>query len=183
MKYCAIFVDNFDDIEAITVINLLRRAAIDIDIYGIRSNIIKSFTKVSYNTDFIFNFSDNINTENYNGIILSGGPGVVNLFENYELIKIVKQFSNENKLIFAICGAPVILEKAGILKCKNYTCNPKVENLITSGKFINKNVVIDDNIVTSRALGTSMEAALTLVEIIKSKAEKEQLCKEFLINN
>jgi protein deglycase len=181
-KYCVFLGHNFDDIEAITIINILRRSDIELNVYGIDDELIKSFVGMQYKVDLVFRKCTDINVSDYNGILLPGGPGVEGLLQNYEIIKIVQKFYNENKMVFAICGAPVILEKAGVLKNKKYTCMPSVTSMIKSGLRIDDKVVVDGNVVTSMALGTSMDAALKLVEIIKSKEKARETANKHFID-
>lgn len=181
-KYCVLLGQNFDDIEAITIINILRRSDIELDVYGVNDELIKSFVGMQYKVDHVFRKCFDIEVSDYNGILLPGGPGVKCLLQNNEIISIAKKFYLDNKLVFAICGAPLILEKAGILENKKYTCIPSVTSMIKSGSRINDKVVVDGNIITSMALGTSMDAALKLVEIIKSKEKASETAKNYYID-
>ncbi|MDP4153843.1 MAG: DJ-1/PfpI family protein [Bacillota bacterium] len=168
-KYCMLLGNNFDDIEGITVINILRRSDISLDIFSVSQNTVSSFTGMTYLINNVFNFLEDISTEEYDGILLPGGRGVLELAKNTEVISLVRKFYDEGKLVFGICGAPIILDKAGALDGKKYTCLPSVVSMIHSGNCIDEKVVVDSNVVTSKALGTSMDAALKLVEVIKSK--------------
>ncbi|WP_042205329.1 DJ-1/PfpI family protein [Paenibacillus durus] len=181
-KYCAFLGHNFDDIEAITIINILRRSDIVLDVYGIDEELIKSFTGVQYKVDQVFKKCSDIDVSEYKGLLLPGGPGVERLLQNNEIIDLVHQFNSENKLVFAICGAPIILDRAGVLENRNYTCLPAVSSLIKSGSRVDDKVVVDGNVITSKALGTSMDAALKLVEIIKSKEKAIETAENYYIN-
>lgn len=181
-KYCVLLAQNFDDIEAITIINILRHSDIELDVYGVNDELIKSSVGMQYKVEHVFRKCSDIKVVDYNGILLPGGPGVKHLFQNNEIINLVKKFYFDTKVVFAICGAPVILEKAGILENKKYTCHPSVTSMIKSGSRIDEKVVVDGNIITSMALGTSMDAALKLVEIIKSKEKADETAKNYYID-
>lgn len=181
-KYCVFLGQHFDDIEAITIINILRRSDIMLDVYGVDDEFIKSFTGVQYKADYVFKKFSDIDVSEYKGILLPGGPGVERLLQNHELIHLVHKFNSESKLVFAICGAPVLLDKAGVLEKRKFTCLPAVTSLIKSGTRVDEKVVVDGNVITSKALGTSMDAALKLVEMIKSKEKAIETAKNYYID-
>lgn len=180
-KYCILLGNGFDDIEAISIINLVRRAEINIDIYGINTKQITSFTKVIYYTDFIFSNYNDIDINDYNGLLLPGGPGVTDLLKNEQLIKLISCFGSADKIIYAICGAPVLLYKAGLLKNKKYTCLPSVAEMIKDGNRIDEKVVIDGRLITSKALGTSFHGAVEFISMVGSKEHKDKLMNSYYI--
>lgn len=180
MKYSIIIGNNFEDVEAITQIDILRRAGITIDIYGAGNDKIRSRSNIIYQADKVFNKESDMDTGQYDGILIPGGPGVDELVKNEALLKTVKRFFDSGKLVFAICAGPRVLDKAGILKGKRYTSYP--DTVIENGTWLDEKVVIDANIITSQGVGTSLEAAIKLVEIIHSKAEADQQAKKVLYN-
>jgi len=116
------------------------------------------------------NFS-NVNTNNFAGIVLIGGNGSRNYWNNVELHSIVKSFFNSEKIIAAICSAPVILAKSGILKNKSATCNPdeKME-LINSGiDYKDRNVVIDGNVITADGPKSAVQFTEAVLHLLKQK--------------
>ena len=179
--YCIMLGNNFEDVEALAVIDILRRAKIPVEIFGVGSDKIKSRSNIIYFTEKIFTTEKDIDPSIYEGILLPGGPGVGELAENQELLKTIKEFHRQKKLIFAICAAPLLLDKAGVLEGKKYTCYPGTE--IKSGTFVDRKVVIDENIITSRSVGTALDAALKLVEVIKSKDEAMHLAEKIVYEN
>ncbi len=172
MKYCMIMGENFEETEAVTVIDLLRRAAVTVDIYGVGSSSIRGRSGLTVSTDRILKDESDIDSREYNGILIPGGPGAAELAKNEILLRIVREFNKENKLIFAVCAAPMVLDRAGILKGRNYTCFPGTE--ILTGNRLEDRVVIDGNIITSQGVGTSLDAAIKLVEIIVSPDESRK---------
>ena len=182
-KYCAIFGDGFDDIEAVTLVNLLRRSDIEVDVYGVRSKNIVSFTRMTYVADFIFSERDDIDCGAYDGILLPRGPGVLELLRNPALLSLIKDFSDAGKLMYAICGAPLLLEKAGVLQNRTFTCLPSVSEMIKTGTRLEKNVVVDRNLVTSKALGTSLDGALALIGVIASEGKRKEIMDHYYLEN
>jgi 4-methyl-5(b-hydroxyethyl)-thiazole monophosphate biosynthesis len=161
--------DNFEETEAVTAIDLLRRAKVEIVIYGLGGDLIKGRSGLTIKTDRILNSTGDIDVNEYSGILIPGGPGAEKLAANEVVLQIVRNFNMQKKLIYAICAAPMVLDRAGILKDKNYTCFPGTA--INSGRRLEEKVVIDGNIVTSQGVGTSLDAAIKLVEIIVSPEE------------
>ncbi len=172
MKYCMIMGENFEETEAVTAVDLLRRAGVTVDIYGVGSSSIRGRSGLTINTDRILNQASDIDVKEYRGILIPGGPGSSSLAKNEAILTIVREFNKENKLIYAICAAPMVLDRAGILKGKKFTCFPGTE--ILAGERLEDRVVIDGNIITSQGVGTSLDAAVKLVEIIVSPAESRK---------
>jgi len=180
-RFCLILGNNFDDIEAIAVIDLLRRAGVAIDLYGIGCNRIRSASGLEYPVDRGFLAQGDLKPSDYDGILLPGGPGVADLLFCTELIRAIRDFHAEGKLIYAICGAPLLLDKAGILDGKRFTCLPAVAPRIKSGSYSEAAVMQDGNIVTSQALGTSIEGALALIGTIISPEKQEEIRRYYHI--
>ena len=178
-KYCVVVGEGFDDIEAITLINILRRSNVVVDILGVGQREISSFTQVHYIADDVFGNKANAIHEEYAGILLPGGPGVQSLFTNKELLHAVAQFNGMNKLIYAICGAPVILYNAGVLAGRRYTCLPSVAALIKDGKREDANVVIDENIITAKAMGLSADGAFAVLSEIKTIEDASKIASQY----
>lgn len=178
MKTCIILGNNFEDIEAVTLIDLLRRAKVTVDIFGVGDNHIMSRSSVIYKTEYVFKHEKDLNFKEYDGILLPGGPAVDELVKNEELIRLIRNFYNYGKTVFAICAAPRLLDKAELLEGKKYTCYPGTE--IRNGTRLEEKIVIDGNIITSQGVGTSLDAAIKLVELFASKAEADAQAKKVL---
>ena len=168
--------NGFEEIEAFTVVDVLRRANIKVDTIGIIGSVIQSKHGVKIIVDRTLN---QVNPEEYDAIILPGGsPGYQNLGKSAKLIEILKTFNRQNKLIGAICGAPTILAKEGLLEDKKATIYPGYEKMLAYPR--NGPVVIDGNIITSQGPGTAIEFALKIVSKILNPAEAERLRKELV---
>lgn len=177
MKYCILFGNDFEEIETVTQIDILRRGAVEVDIYGVGSIELKGKTGIVLKAEHIFTKFGDIDVKKYDGIILPGGPGVAVLAKNKEVLDTVREFHKEGKLIFAVCAAPLVLDNAEILVDKKFTCYPSTAKEIKSGRYVNESVVTDKNIITSQGVGTSIEAALKLLEIIVSKDASDRIAK------
>jgi 4-methyl-5(b-hydroxyethyl)-thiazole monophosphate biosynthesis len=176
MGYCTFWGDKFEDVEALSFIDLLRRAKVSVDIYGVGKELVTSRSNVVYKTEKIFKTENDVAVGSYDGILLPGGPGVDELVKNKSLIAVIRKFHDAGKLVFAICAAPRLLDLAGVLAGKRYTCYPGTP--VASGTHVDEAVVVDGNVVTSKGVGTALAAALKLVEIIVSKEEAASQAKK-----
>ena len=178
-KVLIFLVDGFEEIEAMAPIDLLKRAGIIVDTVSINEdNQITSSRKIRVLTDKTI---DEINFENYEMIVLPGGPGTENYMKSEKLLEKLKEFSINRKL-GAICAAPTILSALGILKGKQAICFPACEpDLVKGGAVIvNQDVVKDSNIITSRGAGTAIDFSLALIEVLLGKNKSHEIRKEIL---
>lgn len=178
-KVLIFLVNGFEEIEAMAPIDLLRRAGIIVDTVSINEdNQVTSSRKIRVLTDKTI---DEINFENYEMIVLPGGPGTENYMKSEKLLEKLKEFSINRKL-GAICAAPTILSALGILNGKQAICFPACEpDLIKDGAIIvNQDVVKDNNIITSRGAGTAIDFSLALIEELLGKNKSHEIRKEIL---
>ena len=154
----------FEEIETITVVDILRRSGARVSIAGIVEGVIEGSRGVKLLADESIN---NINSEKFDLMILHGGqPGTDNLKKNPRVTTLLKEMANKNKLIGAICAAPIILEENGLLRKRKRTSHPSVKETLLGDLYMEERVVVDHNIITSRFPGTAMEFAFKLVEIL-----------------
>ena len=178
-KVLVFLVNGFEEIESMAPIDLLRRAGITVDTVSINEdNQVTSSRKIRVLTDKTI---DEINFENYEMIVLPGGPGTENYMKSEKLLEKLKEFSINRKL-GAICAAPTILSALGILNGKQAICFPACEpDLIKDGAIIvNQDVVKDNNIITSRGAGTAIDFSLALIEELLGKNKSHEIRKEIL---
>ncbi|MCJ8328275.1 MAG: DJ-1/PfpI family protein [Campylobacterales bacterium] len=168
MKKILLFIsDGFEEIEAVSIIDICRRADITVDICSIDKNQIKGSHNIIIEADFLINELKSI--DSYDMLVLPGGmPNADNLAKNTSVQNFLRLAKDQNKYIAAICAAPYALHTAGVLN-KNYTCFPSFENRIRKEGYIdNQNVVIDENIITSKGPSTAIEFSLILVKVVTS---------------
>lgn len=180
MKAALFLVDGFEEMEALAPVDILRRAEVTVDTVSITSeNIVRSSRNVVVLADKVI---EDIDFNDYAMIILPGGPGTKNYFSSELLLKKLKEFSVSKK-IAAICAAPTVLSKIGLLDGKKATCFPACENdLIEDGAILieNAKVVRDGNIVTGRAAGTAIDFALELVKVLVSEEKSLEIKKQIV---
>jgi 4-methyl-5(b-hydroxyethyl)-thiazole monophosphate biosynthesis len=167
--------EGFEEIEATTVIDVLRRAGVDVITAGIPGSVVRGSRNVQLTTDRKIG---DIDPEDFEALVLVGGyPGYVNLGKTQKVMSLITSFNESKKLIAAICAAPTILAKVGILEDKKATVYPGMEKELPYPR--GDKIVVDENIVTSQGPGTAMAFALKLIELLvdkrKAKAIKEDL--------
>ena len=154
----------FEEIETITVVDILRRSGARVIIAGLNAGVIKGSRGVKVLPDKLLN---DVNVDQLDLIVLPGGqPGTENLKKDERIITLLNKMNKRNKIIGAICAAPLILEDNGLLDNIKRTCHPSVRQFLSGKHYSNERVVVDGNIITSQAPGTAMEFALRLVEIL-----------------
>jgi len=174
------FAEGFEEIEALTIVDILRRANVEVTMCGLDSLHVKGAHGVTIVADALLK---EINSDAYDMIALPGGlPGATNLAADTTLQTLLKAFDTKGKAIAAICAAPYALKTAGVLK-NSYTCYPGFQSKIGGVGYnaIDK-VVHDGNITTSQGPSTAMLFALDLVEQLCSAELALELKKDLLLN-
>ncbi|SHM36470.1 DJ-1 family glyoxalase III [Halanaerobium congolense] len=173
--------EGFEEIEAVTNIDVLRRAGLDVITAGIGSKNIEGDHGIKVEADTVIS---EIDTADLDAVVLPGGmPGAANLRDSNELRNIIKKLNEENKLCAAVCAAPIVLEAAGILDGKKATSYPGFDKDMPSCNYQEDRVVIDGNLITGRGPGVAVEFAMTLVEYLLDKETKEELQKSMLVKS
>ena len=162
-----------EEIEAVTVINILRRAGIEVVSAGLDDLPVLASRGVMLLPDTTL---DTALQQSFDMIVLPGGqPGTDNLNADKRIIALLQQMAQQGKYVAAICAAPAVLASAGLLDGKQATSFP--ETLDDFPKVLQQAaaVVVDGKLITSRGPGTAMDFALTLVELLAGKAKRKQV--------
>ncbi|MFH0836758.1 MAG: DJ-1 family glyoxalase III [Candidatus Aenigmatarchaeota archaeon] len=166
--------EGFEEIEASTIIDILRRAGLAITVTGTSAIIIGGQSmKIVVDAKI-----SDINTDDYDFIALPGGPGYRSILDSTDVHEMLRSFNEKGKLIAAICAAPLILQKAGVLDGKKATAYPGMEKYLDNPR--EESVVVDQNIVTSRGPGTAIEFSLKIVEMMIGKTASDNLRKDLV---
>ncbi len=183
MKILMPLTDGFEEIEAITVIDILRRAEIEVSVVGLKEGLMEGSHKIKVLPDTSL---DKIAPGDFDGIVLPGGyPGYVNLGKDERVLSMVREMDRAGKYVAAICCAPYTLIKTGVLQGRKATVSPSGKKEVSAAaQYCEDRVVVDGNLITSQSPGTAMEFALKLVEILagekamkKVKAQTLAICK------
>lgn len=171
--------EGFEEIEALCPLDLLRRAGIETKTVGIGSKIVTGSHKISVSCDIID--TDLIGNESFDMIILPGGLlGATNLDKSSVVDHFISRAVKENKYIGAICAAPFILGKRGILNGKRACCYPGFENELLGAYVTNDGCVRDGKIITARAMGKSHDFALEIITCLSGKELADKLSNSIL---
>ena len=164
-----------EELEAITIIDLLVRAGITVTTCGLDDQPVKA----SRGTTIIPDTSiEKIVNKSFDLIVLPGGlPGADHLRDNALLQALIKKQAQENKLLGAICAAPKALAKAGVLDGRTATSFPGVLRALKNNTITisDSAVEIDGNIITSRGPGTAMDFTLVLIELLAGKTKRDEV--------
>lgn len=173
-KVCICVADGCEEIEALTVVDLLRRAGIEIDMISTQNRgRAKGSHGISFETDKNIRDTD---FREYDGIVLPGGMrGTENLMNNVNVINAVQDFAEQGKLCAAICAAPTVLGKAGVLRGKKAICYPGMELKLLGAQVTVESVVRDGNIITSRGLGTAIDFALAIITYFTDEKKAKEI--------
>lgn len=178
MNY-VLLAEGFEEVEAITIVDVLRRAQIEVTTVGIGSKTITGTHGIPVVADMC---SCEAKAEGLDMVILPGGmPGTTNLGESDKVAQYVDYCVKNDKYVCAICAAPMVLGKLGVLEGKNAVCYPGCEGGLTGANIVKEAVVVDGKVVTSMGPGTATEFALKIVELVKGKAVSDQVRSDMLL--
>ena len=180
MKKAIVFLaEGFEEIEAISIIDILRRAEISVTTISVsKDKLVKGAHNIPVQADKLF---DDVDFANYEMLILPGGmPGAKNLNEHEGVKEQLKAFAKD-KLIGAICAAPMVLGGMGLLKGKRATCFPGFEPELIDATVTNEPVTVDGNIITGKGPAFAIKFSLQIIEILAGKATRDQISNDLLM--
>ena len=167
--------EGFEELEAVTVIDLLRRAGIDVVTAGLAPGPVKASRGTVIVPDTTL---DAVLDQDFDMVVLPGGmPGAKHLNEDARIKALLKRMAEAGKFTCAICAAPMVLANAGLLSGKKAATYPgfldRME--LADVTYVAEPVVRDGNVITSRGPGTAMDFALNLVEVLVGRAKREEV--------
>lgn len=179
-KVLVAIADGTEELEAVTIIDVLRRAGADLTVASVGDKQITASRRVKIVADALI--SDCLE-ESYDLIVLPGGiPGADNLRDSKELIELVKAQAESGGLYAAICASPaVVLNFHGLLDDKKATCYPTMLEELPNGE--DTKVVVDGNCITSQGPATALEFALKLVEVLFGREKSDEVAQAMLAKN
>lgn len=168
----------FEEIEALATVDLLRRAGMEVFMAGVSSEQPTGKTGIKVVADVMLADTD---PKYYHALVLPGGPAVKLLLDNNEVETLLRAFATANKWIAAICAAPAVLAKAGLLRGKKAACYPSTEDQLGPGAtLLREPVVVDGHIITSRGAGTAIPFALKIIELLDSPEKAQQIAESIV---
>lgn len=183
MKGIILLADCFEDVEALITIDMLRRADIEIDMVSVTGKYeLTTQSKISLKAEFLI---EDISLDEYDFLVLPGGKAVFETHINSEkTLGSILIFYEAKKLIASICAAPILFKKLGLLDNKPYVCFPTCKDEFNGGIYDEKSsVVVCDNIITSKAAGTTFDFAYEIIKYLKGKEVASNVLNSVYYNN
>lgn len=178
MKYLMLFADNFEDVEAIATLDVLKRGGDIVTSASIMGRLnVKTKCGNILTVDTLI--EDVVDTNPYDALIIPGGPGSFKIMPNVPIVEeLIHTFIKRDKVVAAICAAPHLIGKLGYFKDKKYTVHPGFEDQIIGGTYLrDKGVVVDGKFITAKSMYYSIEFGLTIYGYFHGEANKEALRK------
>jgi len=182
MKVIVPLAPGFEEIETMAIVDILRRAEIEVYLAGTTDPPVASARGVKVIPDILIDDVTDYDVDDvtdYDAIVLPGGdPGYMNLAGDERVLKLVKDAYKKGKYVAAICAAPSVLGKAGIMEGITATHYPGID--VMGAKYTNERVMRDGTVITSQGPGTAIDFALFLVEIFVGKTTSETIREAML---
>ncbi len=173
-KALVILADGCEELEAISITDILTRADIHVTIAGLTDTVIKASRGATLMADTLF---QSVLADEFDLIALPGGlPGAQYLSEDTRVINLVQAQIDRGAYVAAICAAPMVLAKANRLEGFAYTCYPgSLDSLSPETPSTNGTIEINDNIITGRGPGVALDFALTIVQLLAGAEKRQQV--------
>ncbi|ATZ17372.1 4-methyl-5(b-hydroxyethyl)-thiazole monophosphate biosynthesis [Williamsoniiplasma luminosum] len=180
IKLAILLHDGLEETEAIATIDILRRAKITVEMVAVHDLLIKGSHQINFMAEKTL---DQIQIDDYDGLIIPGGGVVEHLLTKANIIDLIKTFYQKDKVIAAICAAPQLLGKAGIVDHKKITHFPTCDNFLDHAKIdLTRPAITDGKIITGQSIGTVIPFALEIVKYFLGETAKMQLESEMVVN-
>jgi 4-methyl-5(b-hydroxyethyl)-thiazole monophosphate biosynthesis len=186
-KVIVLLADGFEEVEAVTPIDYLRRAGIELTTASIGGNAeVKGARGITVTADTSLaelKARGQGGAASWDGVLVPGGmPGASNIAASKEAAALLKDMAAAGKLVCAICASPaVVLAPLGLLRDRRFTCFPGMEERVSGAKWSEERVVIDGNIITSRAAGTAAAWAAAIIGKLAGEGEAKKLAESVLL--
>lgn len=180
MKQVSVFLANgFEEIEGLTVVDLLRRAGVEVTTVSITGEYtIHGAHGIDVQADKLF---EEMDYNEQDMLVLPGGmPGTLNLGAHEGLETLLKQFYEEKKYLAAICAAPSVFGKYGFLEGRKATSYPGFEEQLTGAECVTDVVAVDEYVITSRGMGTAILFSLALIELLIDREKADEIGKSII---
>ncbi len=177
-KALVLLAEGCEEIEAVTVIDVLRRAEFQVVAAGLRDGALTASRGVKLVPDAAL---DAVNPLDFDAIVVPGGLGGVHkLSADPRVLDAIRAMHQARRWVCAVCAGPLVLQEAGILAGRRVTCYPTAAEQLTAAKRVNERVVVDDHLITSQGPGTSMAFALEIVRRVDSAATAQRVAAGLL---
>ena len=170
----------FEEIEAVAIVDVLRRAELDVTLAGLSAGPVLGAHGITLETDCAL---DELEPSSIAALVLPGGqPGTDNLMADERILELVRELQAQERTTAAICAAPMVLAKAGVLEGRPATSHPTVRDRLAGAEVQDApRVVRSGSVFTSQGPGTALEFALALVAELKDASTAEALERAMLV--
>jgi 4-methyl-5(b-hydroxyethyl)-thiazole monophosphate biosynthesis len=172
--------EGFEEIEGITVVDVLRRGGVEVTTAALGPGPVRGAHGIEVTPDSTLDHAVAA-AGAYDAVVLPGGnPGYTNLAKDPRVLGLLKTFQKERKTVAAVCAAPWVLQKAGLLDGKRATIHPSLRAELTAATHVESPVVEDGTVVTSQGAGTTMAFALKLVERLVGREKAREVAERLV---
>lgn len=170
--------NGFEEIEALTPCDLLRRAGLDVSLVGVGGEEILGSHRIGVRADLPLQA---VRLDDMEMLVLPGGlRGVQSLLASDAALELIRGAWETGKYVCAICAAPTILAKLGIIGSAPAVCYPGKESEMGDAQIVHEGVVRAGRLITGRAAGSSVDFALALIEALKGREEADRIAKQIV---
>jgi len=178
-KVLILLADGVEEMEAVIPIDMFRRAGWEVVSTGMTAKIIKASRGVQLIADKLW---EDISSLSFDILVLPGGAkGTEFLLSRKDVLATIREFVKAEKIVAAICAAPLVLQEAGVLTGRKATCHPAVSERMKIPRILDDPVVIDNRIVTSRGAGTAFEFSLAIIDMVEGSAKADSVASEIVL--
>lgn len=171
--------EGFEEVEALAAADVLRRGEREVTLVGITGKEVRGAHNITVHADIA---SDEWDYTDADCVILPGGmPGTLNLQKNEKVQACLNYCVQNQKLIAAICAAPMILGEAGLLEGKNATCFPGFEDTLEGATHSDEGVVRDGNIITARGAGVALEFGAEILNVLTGSEKGDKVLRQMQV--
>lgn len=181
MSIAVLFAEGFEEIEAVAIVDVLRRAGLEVRMAGVSAREVRGAHGIQLHMDCLL---ADLEVARLQAVVLPGGmPGSTNLRDNPAVIRLLQAADRAGKWLGAICAAPIALQAAGLLKGKTVTCFPGTQSQLPDARYTGARTQVDGRIVTGAAAGAAIEFALELVACLDQPATAQKLRQGMLVKS
>ena len=169
-----LLVDGFEEIEALTPVDILRRCEIPVKTVGVFGKYVKGSHNINVEADILI---DEVSLSDMKLLMLPGGPGYPNYDKSEKVTELINYASDNGIFISAICAAPSVIGKMGLLSGKKATCFPGFEEFLLGAEVVSDKAVIDGKFITGKGAGAAADFGFLMAEVLSDKETADKIKK------
>lgn len=174
-KVLCLLNNGVEETELVAPVDVMRRAGVEVTIAAMKDLTVTGKEGLTITGDALM---DDLDPADFDALMIPGGPAVMELLEDGRAARLARHFADAGKTVAAICAAPLILDQAGLLEGKRYTCYSSVRETLTAA--LHEKVVIDGELITSCGPGTALDFGFAIVAHLCGKAKASEIVEEMM---